>query len=85
MKKYVKPELFYERFELSQHIADCDWELTNATKQSCFAVADEDLPFTQTLFASSANLCDWIPTEFGGTYEGICYHDGTDGGNVFNS
>lgn len=26
MKKYVKPELFYERYELSQHIADCAWE-----------------------------------------------------------
>ena len=24
MKKYVKPELFYESFELSQHIAGCN-------------------------------------------------------------
>ena len=27
MKNYVKPELFYERYELSQHIADCAWEV----------------------------------------------------------
>ena len=25
MKKYVKPEIYYENFELSQHIADCGW------------------------------------------------------------
>ena len=27
MKKYVKPELFYESFELSQHIAGCNLKL----------------------------------------------------------
>ena len=26
MKKYVKPELFYESFELSQQIAVCDYD-----------------------------------------------------------
>lgn len=26
MKKYVKPELFYESFELSQQIAACDYD-----------------------------------------------------------
>ena len=25
MKKYVKPELIYEHFELTQHIAACGW------------------------------------------------------------
>lgn len=27
MKKYVKPELFYERYELSTHIASCYFDL----------------------------------------------------------
>ena len=27
MKKYVKPELFYEHFELNQHIAACGWDM----------------------------------------------------------
>lgn len=43
MKKYVKPELFYENFELSQHIAACgiDVDLTNATQDTC-ATLDKD-------------------------------------------
>lgn len=28
MKTYQKPRLFYERFELSQHIASCDLKLS---------------------------------------------------------
>lgn len=32
MKKYVKPELFYERYELNQHIAlDCYYEMDQST------------------------------------------------------
>lgn len=27
MKKYVKPELYYEHFELTQHIAACGWDV----------------------------------------------------------
>lgn len=30
MKTYQKPQLFYEKFELSQHIASCDW-IPNST------------------------------------------------------
>lgn len=29
MKAYLKPVLYYERFELSQHIASCDLKLTH--------------------------------------------------------
>lgn len=28
MKKYVKPELYYENFELTQHIAACTLKIT---------------------------------------------------------
>ena len=34
MKKYVKPELFYESFELSQHIAGCQVQL-QSTADDC--------------------------------------------------
>lgn len=45
MKKYIKPELFYERYELSQHIAlGCDWMLTNETGENCVANPQKDLP-----------------------------------------
>lgn len=40
MKAYVKPELFYERYELSQYIANCDIELTSPDAQSCAGYAD---------------------------------------------
>lgn len=29
MKEYVKPELYYESFELSQHIAGCNLTMVN--------------------------------------------------------
>ena len=83
MKKYVKPELVYERFELTQHIADCAWELTNATKETCSAQADPDyLPGFPNLFMSDTNGCILIP---GTNYQNYCYHDGTQGVNVFAS
>lgn len=87
MKKYVKPELFYEHYELSQHIADCAWELTNSTEQTCAAVADPDfLPDHPNLFASAAYGCVFIPKKYeGGNYENFCYTGGAAGVNVFAS
>lgn len=83
MKKYVKPELFYEKFELTQHIADCAWELNSPDKDSCEALADPDyLPGFPPLFMSDAKGCSLIP---GVNYQDYCYHDGAQGVNVFMS
>lgn len=85
MKKYVKPELFYEHYELSQHIADCAWELTNSTKETCSAKADSDyLPHLSgaNLFIDTDYGCVLIPGE---NYSDYCYHDGAQGVNVFAS
>lgn len=82
-KKYVKPKIFFERFELSQHIADCAWELTNSTKDTCSAQADPDfLPGMPNLFVSDRNGCVLIP---GTNYQDYCYQDGAQGVNVFAS
>lgn len=85
MKKYVKPELFYEKFELTQHIADCAWEL-NSAQGSCNASADPDLIPGVTepdrLFTADINGCSFIP---GVNYQDFCYHDGAQGVNVFMS
>ncbi len=35
MKTYVKPEIYFESFELSQNIAACDWELNNNDVSAC--------------------------------------------------
>ena len=37
MKQYVKPELYLESFELSQHIAGCSLVLQSAEPETCTA------------------------------------------------
>lgn len=85
MRKYVKPELFYEHYELSKHIADCAWELTHSNKEECSAVADPDYISEYSgmnLFMDSSNGCVLIP---GVNYDAYCYHGGSGGPNVFAS
>ena len=84
MKKYVKPELFYERYELSQHIADCVWELTSADPKSCAAVGDEKWfgeGYPDMLFTAAAGSCTLLDTN----YEDYCYQAGTSPFVVQNS
>lgn len=76
MKKYVKPELFYEHFELAQHIANCYWELNSASETSCVAEA-EDQGQGFTLFMT-AKGCEAGPDNK--SYEQYCLHTGTEGG-----
>ena len=81
MKKYIKPELFYERYELSQHIADCAWELQFADDQNCIAIPDQDdYPDHPNLF-TDYDRCGMTPDAL----EAYCYHNGADGVNVFAS
>lgn len=40
MKKYVKPELYYENFELSQHIAACGIDVNHDDTTSCNPTLD---------------------------------------------
>ncbi len=35
MKPYVKPELYYESFELAQHIAGCNITMNNTVEANC--------------------------------------------------
>ncbi len=42
MKTYVKPELYFESFELSQHIAACDLKLNSASHLVCRIVGHEN-------------------------------------------
>ena len=43
MKKYVKPELFYEHFEQSQQIAACDYDSEHTSAdESCTFTSDID-------------------------------------------
>ena len=40
MKTYVKPEIYFESFELSQHIAACSWQLALNDTSSCTATGN---------------------------------------------
>lgn len=84
MKKYVKPELFYEKFALTQHIADCAWEMTGfSTKDACHAVPDPEKleAVGETLFLSAANMCMLTPD----SYDEYCYQGGPERVSVFAS
>lgn len=74
MKKYVKPELFYERFELSQHIADCQWEFEGAKSNVCPAYPDENNPVGLVLFLADNTSCQYDDPQM------YCYQPGTDDG-----
>lgn len=85
MKKYVKPELIYERYELSQNIAACAWDMNNTQQElSCVGTADETIfgfPMTGKLFASDRG-CMY---DFYGGVEEYCYHAGGEFSNIFQS
>ena len=83
MKKYVKPELFYERYELSQHIADCAWELQSGDGASCNAAADQVKIPGEDLFLLVAEnaICDISPE----VDERYCYQPGNGGDLVVNN
>lgn len=82
MKKYVKPELILEHYELSNTIADCSFEIQLGDPSSCVANGDsEDGLGNCVLFMNKEQGCVHTPDIF----EFYCYQNGADGGNVFNS
>lgn len=81
MKKYVKPELFYESFELSQQIAACDFDSNNtANDENCrFSGVDKDWgPIT--IFMNNCGNDGTVQAE------SYCYHNAsTSPYGIFNS
>ena len=78
MKKYVKPELFYESFELSQQIAACEFDSknTNSDIYNCSFTWDNDPEWV--VFVAGNGQCQ-------AEGESGCYHGSTDGFSIFNS
>lgn len=79
MKNYVKPELFYERYEVSQHIADCawEWEKSGTDPNNCKAMPDpKKLPGMPTIFLDEAIGCIFTEVK---EYENYCYQNSADG------
>lgn len=89
MKTYVKPELFYESYELSQSVAACRWDWVNNTDNNgiCYATydvdpnSDTDFPIGVNLFNSDATVCNTTPAD----REDYCYTNGAQGSKLFQS
>lgn len=83
MKKYIKPELFYEPYQLSVHVADCGWELQSGDPNTCVAFSDQSKwGIVDTLFTSRINCNNKADT---GGFQLYCYENGSDGLKVFKS
>lgn len=81
-KPYVKPQLYYENFELSQHVAACGWDMRNqADKSNCTALGDKDWGNEPVYLFTETSRCEVTEDQV----EGYCYENGTDFMRVFNS
>ncbi|MEO2239527.1 hypothetical protein ABE547_09975 [Dorea sp. YH-dor226] len=81
MKKYVKPDLVYENFELSHTVANCSAALNHAEAETnCFINDIEGIDLGYTVYTAGAN-CTYGPE----VWEDYCKFTGTDGYNVFTS
>ena len=82
MKKYVKPELIFESFEMTQQIAVCDFDLVESTlgDTNC-AFEGELLPGqTKRIFLDGNEDCDIT------NIEDYCEHNGSSSTTIiFNS
>lgn len=82
MKKYVKPDLFYENFELSHTIANCSLPLNHqVTEVGCGISEYDGVSIGVTLFTAGAN-CDADISIWTDDY---CEFTGTSDYNVFTS
>jgi len=80
MKKYIKPDLYCESFELSQHIATCAWDMAKQSDPSNCSASQEGYP--KTIFAD-AGACQQVinPNQL----DDYCYTNGAESNKIFNS
>lgn len=84
MKKYVKPELYYENFELSQHIAACGIDVNHDDTAKCTPSLDPEFwgGMENTVFNSGRTDCSMDISAI----DVYCYTVGTsEAGRTFNS
>lgn len=80
MKVYEKPRVYIERFELSQHIAACAWDMSNSKNiNECSATVDPSCGYPDgvNMFTGENSLCNLT--------EAYCYTNGNTNVNIFNS
>ncbi len=69
-KKYEKPQVYIERFELAEHIAGCSLTLNAADVTSCAASGEILGAFYDAWFLESNTHC-------GLEFDGYCYTNGS--------
>ena len=80
MKVYEKPRVYIERFELSQHIASCAWDMNAQSVDNCSATSDPEWGLPDGIIAfNDENVCK------DGPLESYCYTNGSSENNIFNS
>ena len=83
-KRYQKPEVYFEDFELSANIATgCEFK-SNHWKDGC----GYDLVGGRVVFLDGVQVCNVTPPPDGdkdAPFYGICYHVPTDTTNLFTS
>lgn len=72
-KSYVKPQVYFENFQLSANIASGCGKPLNHTKEACQPISG------MNLFLIADN-CDCTPDD-----AGLCYQSATDGTRLFTS
>lgn len=78
-KKYEKPQIYIEKFELAQHIAACDLKLNSTDVHNCEASCESGgVIMEPLLFIKDNGECK---IEF----EGYCYTNGAGGTATFTS
>lgn len=84
MKTYVKPELYYESFALSQHIAGCSLSLKVGSAATCNASGTIG---SVTLEAAEGAKSGWFlsKTACAVTVEDYCYTNGAATLSTINS
>lgn len=80
-KTYVKPEVYFESFELSTSIATgCEYK-SNHTKDTCGWYVEG----VGNVFLSNLTTCDYPEPDSETNKFGICYHVPVDTSNLFTS
>lgn len=69
-KRYKKPYVYVEKFELAEHIAGCNLTLNVAEPENCTATGTVFDEFSNSLFVGGNTNC---VTEL----EGYCYTNGS--------
>lgn len=83
MKKYVKPELFFESFELSQSIAACGIDVNLNDEYACNPTLDGE--FWPGLGGTQVFSADRCASDIG-NFEVYCHTVGSsEAGRLFNS